>query len=638
MSDTHRSSLITRLKLDHRFAVLLGGIAIVTAALFFAFSQYAINTTQKEFEQRADLLAQTLSGESAYNLIMQDEEGLQTRLTTIIENGSAIAGAFFLEDGTLFVENQVNTLLQEKDRTVARDASRWWTETKAEQAALIAVAPVVNNGETLGHVLTALPADALNAQKRTSFILSVAISGFLALCAFFVLVLVRRTVVRPLDSLRKAAGEVEQGNLDVRVEVAQEDEIGELANSFNAMVEASAHSTQDLEAQKEAAEQTRQQAEALQREADASRARLQEKFEQISEVVVAVTHGDLTRRLTVADDDAVGTLMKQINQMIHDLESIITEVNGTSVQLSEAAHHVASSSEEMSAGSRSQVQQTSEVAAAVEQMVGTITEASHHASETNEMARHASQLAHRGEQVFEENKAGMNRIAKLVRVSADKVTTLGDSTSQIGSSIQVIKDIAQQTNLLALNAAIEASRAGEHGRGFAVVADEVRVLAERTTNATKEIADLIARIQQDTLEVVASMKQGNNEVETGLKQSAEAGRALNEIVDAIGNMVNRIDQIAAGAEQQSIASSQISRNVELIASVSEETSTATDELARTAEEMTRQGGALRDLIERFRTRENSSTTVAPRPAAAPHDYAPPYGGDGASFGGDGAGY
>lgn len=635
MSNTQRSPFLTRLALNHRFAVLLGGIAVVTALLFFTFSHYSINTTEKEFEARANLLAQTLSGESAYNLIMQDEEGLQTRLTTIIENGSAIAGAFFLEDGSVLVENQVTALLREQDRTVADDVTHWWTETKEGQAALIAVAPVVNQGETLGHVLTALPADALNAQKRTSLILSVSISAFLALCAFLVLVLVRRTVIRPLDQLRQAAGEFEQGNQNVRVDLAQEDEIGQLAKSFNAMVEASAHKTQDLEQQKEQAEATQQRAQALQQEADASRQRLQEKFEQISEVVVAVRDGDLTRRLTVADEDQVGTLMQQLNHMIHDLESIITEVNQTSNQLSEAAHHVASSAEEMSAGSRSQVQQTSEVAAAVEQMVGTITEASHHAGETNDMARRASELAHRGEQVFEATKEGMNSIAKLVRASAEKVTTLGDSTSQIGSSIQVIKDIAQQTNLLALNAAIEASRAGEHGRGFAVVADEVRVLAERTTNATKEIADLIARIQQDTQEVVASMKQGNNEVETGLKQSAEAGRALNEIVEAFSNIVGRIDQIAAGAEQQSIASSQISRNVELIASVSEETSSATAELARTAEEMTRQGSAMRSLIERFRTRETSSTMVAPR---AEHEtYAPSFGGDGASYG-DGAAY
>lgn len=635
MPNTHRSSILTRLALNHRFAVLLGGIAVVTAVLFFTFSQYSIHVTEREFEARANLLAQTLSGESAYNLIMQDEEGLQTRLNTIIENGTAIAGAFYLEDGSVLVENQLTALLREKDRTVPDDATHWWTETKEGQSALLSVAPVVNQGETLGHVLTALPADALNAQKRTSWILSVAISAFLALCAFLVLVLVRRTVIQPLEQLRQAAGEFEQGNLNVRVDLTQKDEIGQLAQSFNAMVEASAHNTQDLEKQKEQAETTKQHAQTLQQEADASRQRLQEKFEQISEVVVAVTHGDLTRRLTVVDDDQVGTLMQQLNQMIHDLESIITEVNETSNQLSEAAHHVASSAEEMSAGSRSQVQQTSEVAAAVEQMVGTITEASHHAGETNDMARRASELAHRGEQVFEATKEGMNRIAKLVRTSADQVTTLGDSTSQIGLSIQVIKDIAQQTNLLALNAAIEASRAGEHGRGFAVVADEVRVLAERTTNATKEIAGLIARIQQDTQEVVASMKQGNNEVETGLKQSAEAGRALSEIVEAFTNIVDRIDQIAAGAEQQSIASSQISHNVELIASVSEETSSATDELARTAEEMTRQGGALRSLIERFRTRQTSSTTVAPR--AHSQSFTPSYGGDGASYG-DGAAY
>src|SRR5690625_3228024 len=113
------------------------------------------------------------------------------------------------------------------------------------------------------------------------------------------------------------------------------------------------------------------------------------------------------------------------------------------------------------------------------------------------------------------------------------ISPICDSSAQIGEIIRVIGDIADQTNLLALNAAIEAARAGDQGRGFAVVADEVRKLAERTTSATKEIADMITRIQHNTNDVVDSMRRGDTEVEKGLRIAAEAGTALADMVTSI---------------------------------------------------------------------------------------------------------
>ena len=265
---------------------------------------------------------------------------------------------------------------------------------------------------------------------------------------------------------------------------------------------------------------------------------------------ISITEGDLTRRLEIEQDDAVGHLMEAINRMADDLEALIREVQTTGRQLSEAAQITASSAAEMSAGAGEQARQTSEVAAAVEEMSATVAESTRHAHDSDAMSTRASEQAEKGEEVVRQTSEGMHRIAAIVNEASTKITALGRSSGQIGEIVSTIEDIADQTNLLALNAAIEAARAGEQGKGFAVVADEVRKLAERTTAATKEIAGMIRTIQSNTEEVVASMARGSDEVESGLGMAEDASGALGTIVRSISSIAEMIGQIASASEQQ----------------------------------------------------------------------------------------
>jgi methyl-accepting chemotaxis protein len=161
------------------------------------------------------------------------------------------------------------------------------------------------------------------------------------------------------------------------------------------------------------------------------------------------------------------------------------------------------------------------------------------------------------------------------------------SSTQIGEIIQVISEIASQTNLLALNAAIEAARAGEHGMGFAVVADEVRKLAERSNHAAREISALI--------------EESTGRVEEGAKLSTEAGASLRNIIQAVTDTAAKIGGIATASVQQAENAAELSKAIEGVAQVTEQSAAGSEEMASSSEELGAQAAALRHLVDRFKT-------------------------------------
>jgi methyl-accepting chemotaxis protein len=229
------------------------------------------------------------------------------------------------------------------------------------------------------------------------------------------------------------------------------------------------------------------------------------------------------------------------------------------------------------------------------QMTAAINEVSSAAREAATSGSATQSAAGQGHVIVVETMEAIQRAALTTSEAADHIKKLGENSESIGAVVNVIEDIANQTNLLALNAAIESARAGELGRGFAVVAGEVRRLAERTTQATKEIAAIISSVQSETTKAVSSVERGRSDVEAGLACASKCSTALDEIVKLAQHSEERTMHIAMSAEQQTSAAAQVSRSMNSVSdfthhatAASEETVTACNGLARTVTELEHQ--------------------------------------------------
>ena len=440
-------------------------------------------------------------------------------------------------------------------------------------------------------------------------------TGFFAMFLFWLAI--RNLVGKPLSSLAKTSEALALGDVEQRVEVKSNDEIGRLAASqsrvIDYMKDMAGVATRVADGDLTMEVKPRSEKDAFGNAFSQLVARQRDLIGKVK--LVAANVSEASRQLTKASEQTAQAT-QQIATTIQQVAKGTAEQSNSLQQTANSVEQLSGAIGQIAAGSQEQAEGVNEATGIVKRVSGAIAEVSTNARVGMEAWKNTAASAAEGARMTHETVAGMDKVKSAMDLVSVRVTDLGERSGEIGKIVATIDDIAAQTNLLALNAAIEAARAGEQGRGFAVVADEVRKLAERSSLATKEIASIVDGIRTGVAEAVNAMQQGSEDVAVGYKLATDAGGALDNILDQSrsvakqverisvaaqdlqglsGGMVEAIDRInriveqnAAATEQMSNSSAVVTRSVEATASVAEENSAASQEVSASVEEMSAQ--------------------------------------------------
>ena len=313
-----------------------------------------------------------------------------------------------------------------------------------------------------------------------------------------------------------------------------------------------------------------------------------------------IAGGNLRQAIEVDGKDEPARLLQALAEMQASLRRTIEQIAGSATQLASASEELSAVTEEASRGLQQQNNEIEQAATAVNEMTAAVEEVARNAVSTSEASRKSTQAAREGRDRVVETVDAIQTMTHDVQSTSVMIEGLATQGRDIGKVLDVIRAIAEQTNLLALNAAIEAARAGEQGRGFAVVADEVRTLAKRTQQSTEEIEDMIGKLHGGVSAAVKAMGSSHAVANGTVDQSEKVQQALENILGAVGMIVDQNQQIAAAVEQQTAVAHDIDQNIVEINRAGERTAEGAHQTEDASRQLSAQVVQLKQLIGAFR--------------------------------------
>jgi len=309
--------------------------------------------------------------------------------------------------------------------------------------------------------------------------------------------------------------------------------------------------------------------------------------------------GDLTVRATVSED-ITGAIADSVNYTVEELAVLVRRINDAALRVTNASNAAQSTSNDLLAATKVQSAEIMSANAAVLEMATSMKSVSASALESARVANASLEAAQKGSAAVSNSISGMNEIRTQIQETSKRIKRLGESSQEIGEIVELISDITEQTNVLALNAAIQAASAGEAGRGFSVVAEEVQRLAERSGEATKQIAAIVKTIQTDTHDAVAAMEHSTQGVVEGAKLSDAAGRALNEISSVSQDLARLIQKISTDTQAQADIATKVADSMQDILRITGQTTTSTQQTAVSIGELTELAVELKGSVSGFK--------------------------------------
>ena len=312
-----------------------------------------------------------------------------------------------------------------------------------------------------------------------------------------------------------------------------------------------------------------------------------------------VAKGDLTRQATVSDD-ITGAIADSVNYTVDALRSLVGNVQSAARRVAHTTAAVDDTSTELLAASAEQLREIRATGQAVLDMATRISQVSAQAQESASVARQSLAAASSGLSAVGNAIGGMHSIRGQIQETAKRIKRLGESSQEIGEITDLISGITEQTKLLAMNAAIQAAAGGTAARGFSMVAEEVQRLAARSAEATRQIGQLVRTIQIDTHDAIAAMERSTHNVVEGARLSDYAGTALGEIDGVSRRLAELIGQMSATAAQEAASANRLTRHIQHIFAVTEQTSDGTRSTARQVRELSQIAEELRHSVSRFK--------------------------------------
>ena len=347
------------------------------------------------------------------------------------------------------------------------------------------------------------------------------------------------------------------------------------------------------------ADEKRLESDVRQREAQRVNDANQAAILRLMNELQSVAEGDLTQQATVTED-ITGAIADSVNYTVEELRTLVAQVQGTANRVTDTTGQVEQTSTELLAASTEQLHEIRETGESVLQMAGRINDVSQRAQETVAAAQQSLSVTQTGRRAVQDAIEGMNSIRDQIQETSKRIKRLGESSQEIGEITELISDITEQTNVLALNAAIQAASAGDAGRGFSVVAEEVQRLAERSGDATRQIAALVKAIQTDTGDAVAAMERSTQGVVQGAQLSDAAGAALVDIDRVTRELSTLVESISTQAQSEAQSANVVASNIQHIFAVTEQTGDGTRSTAQIVRELSRTAEELRQSVSRFK--------------------------------------
>ncbi|MBL8150376.1 MAG: methyl-accepting chemotaxis protein [Blastocatellia bacterium] len=419
------------------------------------------------------------------------------------------------------------------------------------------------------------------ALQRSTYLIAFGVILAIAL-SIFIAIYVARVIADQLKLVTNVVEEIEKENLEARAQVINSDELGQVAGSVNKMLDNIVN---------------------LVRTREKERDELENALIKLLMEIRDVGQGDLTVN-AIVDEGPTGAIADSFNYTLAELRQLITRINEVAANVGNTTSDIKNTTSQLAQGSETQTQKILGITNALTDMARSINRVSEEAAVSTNVAEQSLQKAKMGMDAVGKTIEGMNGIREQVQKTSKRIKRLGESSQEIGEIVQLIGEITNQTSILALNASIQAAMAGEAGRGFAVVAEEVERLAERSSEATKRIGNLIKTIQTETNEAVSAMEDTTHEVVKGSSVANEAGQALSEIQTVSNQLAEIIKEISETSKKQAKTSEELAKAMDTVSAITVETSNGTKQVVSSIDNLNTLTENLKASVSTFKVSKN----------------------------------